>query len=110
MNKRLLDRVPRYASLLGLLGLIGMAGVFDPRFGVFSFLSFLSYLCYFRFFQWFAKPPQNVRDRIVPFLGMLPAILLPWLGSMSPMFGFIGFSGFCGLYDSTIRPQRKPAA
>jgi hypothetical protein len=115
MTTQFLDRVPRYASLLGLLGFTGIAGVFNPDLLRLSFFSFLSYLCYFRFFRWFAKPPQEKTvSLLVPFLGLFwgafALFSMPWLSSISPMFGFVGFAGFCGLYDSSSRPAQNPAA
>jgi hypothetical protein len=116
MTTQFFNRTPRYASLLGLLGLAGIAGVFNPELSRLSFLSFLSYLCYFRFLRWFAGPPQErtVASVLLPVLGaFLGALLLfsvPWLSSISPVFGFVGFAGFCGLYDSSSRPAQSPAA
>lgn len=116
MFTTLLDRVPRFLSLLGLLGLIGLAGIFDPQLSRFSTLSFLSYLCYFRFFGWFAKPrPEMTATGIlVPVLGALiwavSQPMYPELLSITPLFGFIGFAGFLGLYGPTGRLQRSKTA
>ena len=110
MTAKLIDRAARVAGLPGLLGLLGVAGVFSPRLAAFSFLSFFSYLGYFRFLVWFTKPPRNSAQSLVPLLGIVPAIFLPWLGSMSPWFGFIGFAGFCGLCDPPTHSQQDEAA
>jgi len=104
MNTKLLDRVPRYASLLGLLGLIGMAGIFNPPLAKLSCLSFLSYACYFRFL---AKPPQDATAILMANLGCLGCFAPLLSDVLPPTIGFIGFAGFCGLYDSS---SRKPAA
>jgi hypothetical protein len=97
----LLDRVPRYASLLGFLGLIGLAGVFDPALYRFSALSFLSYLAFCRFFRRFGDPGYGPTARSAPFLllSIVVAALSPWLLSIAPIFGFVGFAGWCALYD-----------
>jgi len=116
MFTKLLDRVPRYLSLLGFLGIIGLAGIFDPQLTRFSALSFLSYMCYFRFFIWFAKPrPEvTVAGILVPLLGIIiwvgSQVMYPGLLSITPMFGFIGFAGFLGLYESNGRSQRSRTA
>jgi len=105
MNTTLTDRLPRMLSLLSLLGLIGVAGLLEPQLARFSALSFLSYLCYFRFFRWFGEPrPDLDRSTVgIWLLGFLIAclamVLSARLFSVSPLFGFIGFAGFCGLYD-----------
>ena len=104
MTIKLIDRVPRFLSLLGLLGLIGLAGVFNPQLSRLSALSFLSYLCYFRFLRWFVKPQPAMTPAgiMVPLLGAIIwgvfQVLFPELLA-SPMFGFIGFAGFLGLYE-----------
>jgi hypothetical protein len=116
MFTKLLDRVPRVLSLLGLLGLIGLAGVFDPQLSRFSALSFLSYLCYFRFFRWFVKPqpPITTTGILVPLLGVVIWIIVqaiyPGLFTVVPMFGFIGFAGFLGLYEPASRSRTSTAA
>lgn len=116
MIAKFIDRVPRYLSLLGLLGLIGVAGFFDPQFSRFSALSFLSYLCYFRFLRWFIKPrpPIKSMDIFVPLLGSIIWIgvetIYPELLANFPLFGFIGFAGFLGLYESANGSQRNFAA
>ena len=84
-----LDRVPRYVSLLGLLGLIGLAGLFDPAWYRLSALSFLSYLAFLRFFRRFIDP---------------------WLLSISPWLGCVGFAGWCALYDPAPTAPRTPLA
>ena len=105
MTTKLLDRVPRYLSLLGLLGLIGLAGIFYPQLSRFTALSFLSYLCYFRFLRWFIKPQPTMTAAgiLIPLLGAMIWIvfqaLFPGLPVSAPMFGFIGFAGFLGLYE-----------
>jgi hypothetical protein len=108
----LIDRIPRFASLLGLLGLIGLAGVIDPELYRFSALSFLSYLSFFRFFSRFLDPDYGPTADTVPFLllAALVAAVFPWLLSISPSYGFIGFAGCCGLYDSTHTARRAEAA
>jgi hypothetical protein len=108
----LLDRVPRYASLLGLLGLIGLAGVFDPTLYRWSALSFLSYLAFFRFFRRFIDPDYGPTAQPVLFLlpAFLVAVLSPWLLSISPWFGFAGFAGWCALYDPAPTTPRTPVA
>jgi hypothetical protein len=103
---KLLEQVPRYLSLLGLLGLIGVAGIFNPQLMQYSALSFLSYLCYFRFFCWFAKPSPPVTATSVRvwilgiIVGILAMAIFPSLFDNSPIFGFIGFAGYLGLYGS----------
>jgi hypothetical protein len=109
---RLLDRVPRSASLLGLLGLIGLAGVFDPALYRLSALSFLSYLAFFRFFRRFIDPDygptaQSARCLL---LACLAAVLSPWLLSIAPWFGFVGCAGWCALYDPAPTVLRTPVA
>ena len=107
----LLDRVPRYASLLGLLGLMGLAGLFDPALCRLSALSFLSYLAFFRFFRHFIDPHYGPTTHSAFFLlpAFLVAALSPWLLSISPWFGFVGFAGWCALYDPTpAAPQTPP--
>ena len=106
----LLDRVPRYASLLGLLGLIGLAGVIDPVLYRLSALSFLSYLAFFRLFRRFIDPDYDPTIRSAPFLllAALVAVLAPWLLSISPWFGFVGFAGWCALYGSAPTAPRTP--
>jgi hypothetical protein len=116
MITKLIDRVPRFLSLLGLLGLIGLAGVFDPQLSRFSTLSFLSYLCYFRFLRWFVKPQPslNAAGILVPLLGTIIWIvaqtLFPGLLASAPMFGFIGFAGFLGLYEPATRSRMDKVA
>ena len=97
-----LDRGPRYASLLGLLGLVGVAGVVDPEWYRFSALSFLSYLSFFRFFRMLFDPSYGPTIASAPFLALaivVGALSSPWLFSVSPMFGFLGFAGYFCLYD-----------
>lgn len=112
MITKLLDRVPRILSLLGLLGLISLAGVFNPQLLWFSTLSFLSYLCYFRFLRWFLepRPPLTTAGVLVPLLGGLIWIVAEVLFSggleSSPLFGFIGFAGFLGLYEPASELRR----
>jgi hypothetical protein len=112
MITKLLDRVPRILSLLGLLGLIGLAGLFDPPLLWFSTLSFLSYLCYFRFLSWFLKPqpPVTTAGILVPLLGgliwIIAEVLFPAGLESSPLFGFIGFAGFLGLYEPASELRR----
>ena len=101
-----LDRGPRYASLLGLLGLIGVAGVVNPEWYRFSAFSYLSYVSFFRFFRCFFDPSYGPTNASAPFLVVAIVIgaLSPlWLPSPSPMFGFLGFAGCCGLYDPPRR-------
>jgi len=112
MITKLLDRVPRFLSLLGLLGLLGLGGIFDPQLLRFSALSFLSYLCYFRFLRWFIKP-RPIRPTagfLVPLLGsmiwIVAEVLFPGGLESFPLFGFIGFAGFLGLYEP-VRELRK---
>ena len=89
----LLDRVPRYASLLGLLGLIGLAGIIDPALYRWSALSFLSYLAFFRYFRRFIDPDYELTAQSVLFLPLafLVALLAPWL--LTPVFGGTGVVG-----------------
>ena len=96
-----LDRVPRYASLLGLLGLVGIAGVLEPELYRFSALSFLSFLSFFRYFRRFIDPDYGPTRASVPFiaLALFVGAISPWLISVSSMFGFVGFAGCCGLFD-----------
>lgn len=102
---KFLDRVPRLLSMLGMLGILGLAGVVNPQFLYLSALSFLSYLCYFRFLRWFVKPRPTITTSgiLVPLLGGLVWIaaetVFPELIESSPLFGFIGFAGFLGLYE-----------
>lgn len=116
MDTKLLDRVPRFLSLLGLLGLIGLAGVFNPQLLRWSALSFLSYLCYFRFLRWFMKPRPNITTSgiFIPLLGGLIWIvaetIFPGLIESSPLFGFIGFAGFLGLYEPASGSQSNTVA
>jgi len=95
----LLDRFPRYASLLGLLGLIGLAGVVDPALYRLSALSFLSYLAFFRFFRRFIDPAYG--PTVQSALYLLPAFLVaafsPWLLAIAPLCGLVGFAGWCAL-------------
>lgn len=101
-----LDRGPRYASLLGLLGLIGVAGVANPELYRFSVLSFLSYVSFFRFFRAFFDPHYGPSIASAPFLVLaivVGTISRLWLPSLSPMFGFVGFAGYCGLYGGHLR-------
>jgi len=97
-----LDRGPRYASLLGLLGLVGVAGIADSELYRFSVLSFLSYVSFFRFFRGFFDPSYG-RSIIAsaPFVvfALVVGAVSPWLLAISPMFGFVGFAGCCGLLD-----------
>ena len=107
----LLDRVPRYASLLGLLGLIGLAGVADPALYRFSALSFLSYLAFFRFFRQFGDPDYGTQTmQSAPFLllAIVVLALAPWLLSIGPLFGLVGFAGWCALYDPIPTAPRTP--
>jgi hypothetical protein len=108
----LLDRVPRYASMLGLLGFIGLAGVIDPALYRLSALSFLSYLAFFRFFRRFIDPYYGPTAQSILFLllASLVAVLSPWLLATSPWFGFVGFAGWCALYDHTPTVPRTPVA
>jgi hypothetical protein len=116
MITKLLDRVPRLLSLLGLLGLVGLAGVFNTELLRFSALSFLSYLCYFRFLRWFVKPqlPMTIAGILVPLVGImvwiLSQVLYPGLLAVAPMFGFIGFAGFLGLYEPASGSQKNTVA
>jgi len=116
MITKYIERVPRFLSLFGLSGLIGLAGFFNPQFSRFSALSFLSYLCYFRLFCWFIKPRPPIKpiDVFVPLLGGIIWIVAeaidPGLPANFPLFGFIGFAGFLGLYKSTNGSQRRIAA
>jgi hypothetical protein len=116
MFTKLLERVPRLLSLLGLLGLIGLAGVFDPQLLRFSALSFLSYICYFRFLRWFVKPqpPMTMAGILIPLVGVMFwvvfQVLYPGLLATAPMFGFIGFAGFAGLYEPAAGSQKNMAA
>ena len=116
MIAKYIDRVPRFLSLFGFLGLIGLAGFFNPQFLRFSALSFLSYICYFRFLRWFIKPraPIKPMDIFVPLVGSIIWIVAeainPGLSANSPFFGFIGFAGFLGLYESAGGSQRNIAA
>ena len=108
----LLDRVPRYASLLGLLGLIGLAGVFDPALYRLSALSFLSYLAFFRFFRRFIDPGYGPTAQSARFLllACLAAVLSPWLLSIAPWLGFVGCAGWCALYDPAPTAPPTPVA
>jgi hypothetical protein len=108
MTIQLLDRIPRFASLLGLLGLVGVAGVFDSELYRFSALSFLSYLCFFRFFHRFIDPHYGPTAAFTPLLllAVLAAPVSLWLFSISPLFGFLGFAGCLGLYDPS--PNNAP--
>jgi hypothetical protein len=116
MNTSLFDRAPRVLSLLGLFGLIGIVGVYDPGWWHFSALSFLSYLCYFRFLRWIVKPPPEVNSGglLVWLLGFIagtfPMMIAPWMFEVSPMFGFIGFAGYLGLYEPSGQAREKPTA
>ncbi|HSB02577.1 MAG TPA: hypothetical protein VLE49_18145 [Anaerolineales bacterium] len=116
MITKLFDRVPRFLSLLGFLGLIGLAGIFDPQLLRFSALSFLSYLCYFRFLRWFVKPqpPMTAAGILVPLLGIIVWIFsqffYPGLFAIAPMFGFLGFAGFLGLYEPANGLRMNKAA
>jgi len=116
MITKLLERIPRLLSLLGLLGLIGLAGVFDPQLMRFSALSFLSYLCYFRFLRWFVKPQPDMTTAgiLVPFAGILvwifSQVLYPGLVASAPMFGFLGFAGFLGLYEPRAEARKNTVA
>jgi hypothetical protein len=90
--------------MLGLFGLLGLAGVFNPQLFRLSALSFLSYLCYFRFLRWFLKPQPAMSSTgiLVPLLGAIIWVVFQTLFPellASPMFGFIGFAGFLGLYE-----------
>lgn len=111
MTTKLIDRLPRFLSLLGLLGLIGLAGIFYPPLSRFTALSFLSYLCYFRFLRWFIKPQpvMTAAGILVPLLGAMIWIvsqtLFPGLLASAPMFGFIGFAGFLGLYEPSTQSR-----
>ncbi|RPI91598.1 MAG: hypothetical protein EHM40_15255 [Chloroflexi bacterium] len=116
MITKFLDRVPRFLSLLGLLGIVGLAGLFDPQLFRFSALSFLSYVCYFRFMRWFVKPspPLTATGILVPVVGIMiwivPQVIYPELLTIVPMFGFIGFAGFLGLYEPADGSQMNTAA
>ena len=83
------------------LGLIGIAGVADPELYRFSALSFLSYVSFFRFFQAFSDPSYGPTTTSAPFLVLAVVVgaIVPWLSLISPMFGFAGFAGYCGLFD-----------
>jgi hypothetical protein len=110
MITKLMDRVPRFLSMLGLFGLLGLAGIVNPQLLPLSALSFLSYLCYFRFLRWFLKPQPAMTSAgiMVPLLGAIIwvvfQVLFPELLA-SPMFGFIGFAGFLGLYEPTTNSR-----
>ena len=108
----LLDRIPRFASLLGFLGLIGLAGIFNPGLYSFGALSFLSYLAFFRFFRRFGDSDYGPTAQSAPFLllAIVVAVLSSWLISISPLFGFLGFAGWIALYDPTPRSPQTPAA
>ncbi len=116
MFTKLLERVPRLLSLLGLLGIIGLAGFFDPQLFRFSALSFLSYVCYFRFMRWFVKPrpSMTLTGILVPLAGIMiwivAQVIAPELLASAPMFGFIGFAGFLGLYEPAGDSQTNVAA
>ena len=116
MTTKLIDRVPRVLSLLGLLGLLGLAGVVDPQLLRLSALSFLSYLCYFRFLRWFSKPQpaMTATGILVPLLGafiwIVFQVLFPGLLASAPVFGFIGFAGFLGLYEPATSSHMNKAA
>ena len=116
MTTKLMDRVPRVLSLLGLLGLIGLTGIFYPQLSQFAALSFLSYLCYFRFLRWFIKPQpaMTAAGILVPLLGAIIWIvfqtLFPGLLASAPMFGFIGFAGFLGLYEPSATSRVNKVA
>jgi len=101
MTIQLLDRIPRFASLLGLLGIVGVAGVFDSELYRLSAFSFLSYLCFFRFFGRFTDPHfgPTAASASLLLLAVLAAPVSLWLFSISPLFGFLGFAGYFGLYD-----------
>jgi hypothetical protein len=108
MSRQLLlffDRVPRFLSLTGVLGLAGFAGLFEPAFYRLSALSFLSYSCFLRFFRRFVDPGYGPGAASVPalLLALVVAAAFPWLFSISPAFGFIGFAGFLGLHDAANR-------
>jgi len=105
-----LDRVPRYVSLLGLLGLIGLAGLFDPAWYRLSALSFLSYLAFFRFFRRFIDPTYGptTQSTLILLPAFLVAVLYPWLLSIAPWFGFVGWAGWCALYDPSPTAPRRP--
>jgi hypothetical protein len=109
---RLLDRIPRYASLLGLLALIALAGVFDPGLYRLGALSFLSYLAFFRFFRRFIDPDYGPTVQSIPLLLLtfLVAVLSPWLLSIAPWFGFIGCAGWYALYDPAPTAPPIPIA
>jgi len=65
------------------------------RVGVSDTPSFLSYLAFFRFFRRFIDPDYELTAQSVLFLPLafLVAVLAPWLLSISPWFGFVGFAG-----------------
>ena len=107
-----LDRIPRYASLLGLLGLIDLAGVFAPALYGLSALSFLSYLAFCRFFRRFADRDYGPTAQSMPFLllAIVVAALSPWLLSIAPLFGFVGVAGWCALYNPIPTARRTPPA
>lgn len=108
----LLDRIPRFASWLGFFGLIGLVGIFNPELYSFSTLSFLSYLAFFRFLRRFGDSDYGPTAQSAPFLllAILVAILSPWLLSISPLFGFVGFAGWSALYDPAPTSPQTPAA
>jgi hypothetical protein len=98
--------------LLGLFGLIGLADVFDTGLYGLSALSFLSYLAFFRFFRRFGDPGYGPTRQSAPFLllAFVVAALAPWLISIAPLFGLVGFAGWCALYDPTPTAHRTPPA
>jgi hypothetical protein len=114
MNTALFDRVPRLLSLLGLLGLLGLGGFFVPDLWGLSALSFLSYVCYFRFLGLIVRPQPEAKVVWVWLLGFVAALVsmlfTPWIFSNSPIFGFLGFAGFLGLYDPAGGAQEHPLA
>jgi len=116
MFTKFLDRAPRLLSLLGFLGIIGLAGIFDPQLARLSALSFMSYVCYFRFLRWFVKPQPTLTGTgiLVPLLGIIiwivPQFLFPGMFETVPMFGFIGFAGFLGLYEPANGSQSSTTA
>jgi hypothetical protein len=101
-----LDRIPRYVSLLGLLGLLGLAGLVDPAWYCLSALSFLSYLAFFRFFRRFIDPTYGPTTQST--LMLLPAFL--WLCSTHGCFqlrrGSALLVALDGVRSTTLLPLR----
>ncbi len=105
----LLDRVPRWASLLGVLGLIGLAGLVNPVYYRFSALSFLTYLAFFRFFRRLGDPTYGPTAQGAPWLivPIVVAAVAPWLLLVSPLLGFLGFLGWGALCDAAPRARAE---